>query len=105
MDHRRTLVKAVVDTNVVADFLLGTEQYAEEARSFLAVVSEPQAPALWGVELANVIWMATRQQGLDNSGCSQPADSGRQPGNSYRSEPNSLARRANESPRIGYCRL
>ena len=62
MDRLRPLVKAVVDTNVVAYFLLGTEQYAEEARRFLAVVSEAQAPAVWEAELANVLWMATRHK-------------------------------------------
>jgi predicted nucleic acid-binding protein len=51
---------AVVDTNVVAYFLLGTRPFAAEARAFLAAVTRPTAPALWEAEIANVIWMATR---------------------------------------------
>jgi predicted nucleic acid-binding protein len=57
-------VKAVVDTNVVAYVLLGTEQYADEARTFLASVEQAEAPALWEAELANVLWMATRHKVL-----------------------------------------
>jgi predicted nucleic acid-binding protein len=57
-------VKAVVDTNVVAYLLLGTEQYAGEARTFLASIDEAEAPALWEAELANVLWMATRHKVL-----------------------------------------
>jgi predicted nucleic acid-binding protein len=55
-------VKAVVDTNVVAYLLLGTEQFVHEARTFLESVSEAQAPALWEAELANVFWMAARHK-------------------------------------------
>lgn len=55
-------MKAVVDTNVVAYFLLGTEPFAAEARAFLAAVTRPMAPALWEAEIANVVWMATRSQ-------------------------------------------
>jgi predicted nucleic acid-binding protein len=57
-------VKAVIDTNVVAYLLLGTQQYAGEAKTFLESLGEGQAPALWEAELANVLWMATRQQVL-----------------------------------------
>lgn len=53
-------MKAVVDTNVVAYLVLGTVQYVEEARRFLAVLEEAWAPALWEAELANALWMATR---------------------------------------------
>lgn len=53
-------MKAIVDTNVVAYFLLGTQPFAAEARAFLAAVTRPTAPALWEAEIANVIWMATR---------------------------------------------
>ncbi len=55
-------MKAVVDTNVLAYVLLGTEQYVDEARTFLAWLVEAQAPALWEAELANVLWMATRHK-------------------------------------------
>jgi predicted nucleic acid-binding protein len=57
-------VKAVVDTNVVAYLLLGTEQYVEEARTFLAMLEEAHAPAVWEAELGNVLWMATRHNVL-----------------------------------------
>ena len=55
-------MKAVVDTNVVAYLLLGTEQYVDEARTFMAHVQEALVPALWEAELANVLWMATRNR-------------------------------------------
>ena len=51
---------AVVDTNVVAYFLLGTEGFADEARSCLERVATPIAPAHWEAELTNVVWMAVR---------------------------------------------
>jgi predicted nucleic acid-binding protein len=57
-------VKAVIDTNVVAYLLLGTEQYVDEARTFMATVAEARAPALWEAELGNVLWMATRHKVL-----------------------------------------
>lgn len=53
-------MKAVVDTNVVAYFLLGTQPFAAEARRFLETVTRPSAPALWEAEIGNVLWMATR---------------------------------------------
>lgn len=62
-------MKAVVDTNVVAYFLLGTKPFAAEARRFLAGVSNPMAPALWEAEMANVLWMSIRAGVL-------PADEG-----------------------------
>jgi len=62
VDRSRTLLKAVVDTNVVAYLLLGTEQYVTEARTFLASLGEAHAPALWEAEITNVLWMATRRK-------------------------------------------
>ncbi len=62
-------MKAIVDTNVVAYFLLGTEPFAAEAQRFLAHLSNPMAPVLWEVEIANVLWMAIRAGVL-------PADEG-----------------------------
>ena len=53
-------MKAVVDTNVVAYLLLGTEGFVEEARGCFEQVSAPMAPAHWEAELTNVIWMAIR---------------------------------------------
>ncbi len=54
-------MRAVVDTNVVAYLLLGTEEFVEESRTFLGSLEEGMAPAVWEAELANVIWMAVRQ--------------------------------------------
>jgi predicted nucleic acid-binding protein len=53
-------VRAVVDTNVVAYLLLGTEPFAGEVREFWEALREPTAPSLWEAELANVVWMAIR---------------------------------------------
>lgn len=53
-------MKAVVDTNVVAYLLLGTEAFADEASACFGTVSHPVAPAHWEAELTNVVWMAVR---------------------------------------------
>jgi len=53
-------VKAVVDTNVVAYLLLGTEAFVDEARTCLDTISNPIAPAHWEAELTNVVWVAVR---------------------------------------------
>jgi len=53
-------VRAVVDTGVVAYFLLGTQPFVDEARRFWRAVRRPIAPALWEAEAANVVWMAVR---------------------------------------------
>lgn len=53
-------MKVVVDTNVVAYLLLGSESFVEEAQACFAAVSQPIAPAHWEVELTNVVWMAVR---------------------------------------------
>jgi predicted nucleic acid-binding protein len=47
---------------VVAYALLDTERYVEEARTFLSLVVEAQAPAHWEAELANVVWLAARHK-------------------------------------------
>lgn len=57
-------MKAVVDTNVVAYLLLGTERFVDEARGFTAALDEAWAPALWEAELANSLWMAVRHKVL-----------------------------------------
>lgn len=64
MDRRRSGVRAVVDTNVVAYFVLGTVEFVEEARRFIAALDEAWAPAQWEAELANALWMATRHRVL-----------------------------------------
>jgi predicted nucleic acid-binding protein len=53
-------VKAVIDTNVVAYLLLGTEAFVDEARLCFEQVATPLAPAHWEAALTNVLWMATR---------------------------------------------
>ena len=53
-------MRAVVDTNVVAYFLLGTRPFLNETSQFWRAVREPVAPALWEAELVNVVWMAVR---------------------------------------------
>jgi predicted nucleic acid-binding protein len=53
-------MKAVVDTNVIAYLLLGTETFVDEVRTCFEAVSNPVAPAHWEAELTNVVWMAIR---------------------------------------------
>ena len=53
-------MKAVVDTSVLAYFLLGTRPFVDEASRFWHVIDGALAPAVWEAELANVIWMAIR---------------------------------------------
>ena len=55
---------AVVDTNVVVYYLLGTQPFADEARRFWRAAAEVWAPSHWEAELANVIWMAVRTGAL-----------------------------------------
>jgi len=57
---RRARVGPVVDTNVVAYYLLGTEPFADEARIFWRSAAATSAPSHWQAELANVVWMAVR---------------------------------------------
>lgn len=54
-------MNAVVDTNVVAYFLLGTEPFIHETRGFFSALDEGWAPSLWEAELANTLWMAIRR--------------------------------------------
>ncbi len=58
-------MRAVVDTNVIAYFLLGTEPFREECNRFWREIEDPMAPASWEAELINVLWMATRKDVLD----------------------------------------
>jgi predicted nucleic acid-binding protein len=59
-------MRAVVDTNVIAYYLLGTREFAAEVRGFWERVREPLAPALWEAELANVVWMSIRMGALQD---------------------------------------
>jgi predicted nucleic acid-binding protein len=58
-------VNAVVDTNVVAYFLLGTDGFRQECERFWRDVTDPVAPASWEAEITNVLWMATRKHVID----------------------------------------
>lgn len=58
-------MRAVVDTNVIAYFLLGTDGFREECERFWREVDDPVAPASWEAELTNVLWMAARKQVID----------------------------------------
>ena len=58
MDRRGPLVKVVIDTNVIAYFLLGTPKFVAETRAFWSDADELIAPAVWEAEIANVVWMA-----------------------------------------------
>ncbi len=60
MDRHRKRIAAVVDTNVVAYYLLGTPHFATETQEFWHRAGEVFAPALWEAEIANVLWMAVR---------------------------------------------
>lgn len=64
MDRGRQILKAVVNTNVIAYYLLATEPFVDEARSFWHEVTEPSAPSSWEAELVNVVWMAVRHKVL-----------------------------------------
>ena len=55
---------AVIDTNVVAYYLLGTEPFVDEVRQFWRAVDETWAPIHWEAELANAIWMSVRTGAL-----------------------------------------
>ena len=48
-------MRAVVDTNVVAYLLLGTEDFVQESRRFFGRLAEGMAPAVWEAELSNVV--------------------------------------------------
>ena len=53
-------MNVVVDTNVVAYFLLGTPKFVAETRAFWREADELIAPSLWEAEIASVVWMAAR---------------------------------------------
>jgi predicted nucleic acid-binding protein len=65
LDPARPSLKVVVDTNVIAYFLLGTEAARDECHEFWRHVDHPLAPASWEAELTNVLWMAVRKKVID----------------------------------------
>jgi predicted nucleic acid-binding protein len=60
MARRQPSLSAVVDTNVAAYLLLGTEPYAASCGLFFSALRDGIAPATWEVELGNVLWLAAR---------------------------------------------
>jgi predicted nucleic acid-binding protein len=60
MARRKPSLSAVVDTNVAAYLLLGTEPYAAPCERFFGSLRDGIAPATWEVELGNVLWLAAR---------------------------------------------
>jgi predicted nucleic acid-binding protein len=57
----------VVDTNVVAYYLMGAGDFADESRTLWRSTQELLAPSSWEAELANVIWMAVRNGSIDET--------------------------------------
>ena len=64
----------IVDTNVVAYYLLGTEPFVDEVQQFWRAVDETWAPVHWEAELANTIWMAVRTGALQRDEGHQKLD-------------------------------
>jgi predicted nucleic acid-binding protein len=62
---RRRPLKVVVDTNVVAYYLLATPPFVKEVRAFWHHPLDPVAPSLWEAEVSNVLWMAARTGAID----------------------------------------
>jgi predicted nucleic acid-binding protein len=58
-------LKVVVDTNVVAYYLLATEPFVEEVQAFWHRSLDLAAPTLWEAEVSNVLWMAARTGLID----------------------------------------
>ncbi len=58
-------MRVVIDTNVVAYYLLKTEPYYEEARALWHKVKDPIAPSFWAAEFANAVWGVTRKGVLE----------------------------------------
>lgn len=63
---RNRPLRAIVDTNVVAYYLMATDPFREEVRRFWHLRLDLAAPSLWEAELSNVVWMAARSGLIDN---------------------------------------
>ena len=61
-------LRVIVDTNVVAYYLLATEPFVDEVRAFWHHPLDPAAPTLWEAEMSNVLWMAARTGLIDKPG-------------------------------------
>jgi predicted nucleic acid-binding protein len=64
---RHRPLRVIVDSNVVAYYLLATEPFVEEVRAFWHRPLDLAAPTLWEAEVANVLWMAARTGVIDKS--------------------------------------
>jgi predicted nucleic acid-binding protein len=62
---RNRPLRVIVDTNVVAYYLLATEPFVEEVRAFWHRPLDPAAPTVWEAEVSNVLWMAARKGVID----------------------------------------
>jgi predicted nucleic acid-binding protein len=62
---RNRPLKVIVDTNVIAYYLLATEPFVEEVRAFWHRPLDLAAPTLWEAEVSNVLWMAARTGLID----------------------------------------
>lgn len=56
-----------MDTNVIAYYLLGSEDFIEECREIWRSIERPVAPASWQPEFLNVLWLAVRKEALTES--------------------------------------
>lgn len=65
---RHRPLKVIVDTNVIAYYLLATEPFVDEVRAFWHRPLDPAAPTLWEAEVSNVLWMAARTGLIDKRG-------------------------------------
>lgn len=64
-DEATERLSAVVDTNIIAYYLLETAPFYEAVRDFWREVDIARAPDSWRIELTNVMWMAIRAEVLD----------------------------------------
>ncbi|MBN1960946.1 MAG: type II toxin-antitoxin system VapC family toxin [Deltaproteobacteria bacterium] len=51
-------MKVVVDTNVIAYYILGTKPYCNECSVFFHTTTDLLAPSSWQAELTNVLWLS-----------------------------------------------
>lgn len=67
-------MRVVVDSNVIAYYLLGTKEFVDEVRGFWSASHDLLAPTLWEAEVANVLWMAARTRGISPAAASTKLD-------------------------------
>ena len=60
MDTNRPGLRAVIDTTVIAYYVLQTEPFTAEVHELWSKLREPLAPSSWQAELANTVWMTIR---------------------------------------------